>query len=398
MFAARAGFFNNTASGPVVNFPLGSIVPYYGTNVPALADWSLYTNGSSGSTVTTTPLTYISATTNPTKLQTFSSLAYSGNPDGARLASVNPSVGGITTGAHTGTSSFTSGAWKLGSSNLNNVSNLTAGGHYHTGGGTYDVSLYFPVNPSKATVRLLRANKATPTIPAGTIAFRNPATGTYGTRLYANNKATYLINGTTGGSMSNPEGTYTASRNTGSAGTHQHNGNNYLFYASTPNTYPTALSAGSHSHLMTASMYQDLMRDTLVLSAWQSLAERVPATDVIVMYNGLISDLTGTGWYLCNGTNGTLNINEVFVGLSQDNSWGLSWGTLSPSNARFNSITMDNGTSATHGHNTGTTGGAGVGAYHPSQSWAHTHPVTTTSGLLDYIGRKYYLYFIQYKG
>lgn len=367
MFAARQGFNYLQESGPSITFPANSIVPYYGTNLPSSNDWYLYGYATDF---------YIAGTTNPSLIQTTT---------GRRNASVNATTTS-TTGAHTGSYPFISGSWKRGASNLNDISNFSAGAHAHTGG-----TMNFTVTPSQANVRLLISNKATPTIPAGTLGFRNPSTGTYGDRIYPNGSASYIVNGNSGGTMSNPSGNYNASRTTSSSSTHRHNSNNYLFLASGSLTNPTALNAGSHYHLLTASMSQTLMSNTMVLSAWTSAIARAPATDVIVMYNGLISNLTGTGWYLCDGTNGTLNINDYYVGV------GSGWGDVYSSDAYMNSLTIDSGDYATHGHDTGSLGGSGVYAYHPTESWYHYHTLGYDT-FLDFIGAKFYLHFIQYKG
>lgn len=370
MFAARQGFNYTQDTGPVINFPANSIVPYYGTTIPALADWTLMTAGTNF---------YIAGTTDPLKL---------GTTTASRSASVNIQTTS-SAGAHTGATNFISGAQNKTGSNLNTGTNLLAGSHAHSVSGRS-----ITVTPSKASVRLLEANKATPTIPAGALGFRNSVTGSYGTRLYSSGYASYLMNGTTGGSISNPSGTWTASTSTGSAGSHQHNGNTNLFYTASPNVYPTALAAGTHSHTLTLSMYQTIMSDTKVLSAWTSASARTAATDVIVMYRGALANLTGTGWFLCDGTNGTINMNDYFAGIA---GIGANWGQIYSSDARMNSVTIGDGSTASHGHQNGSLGGSGIYAYHTTETWQHYHTVTYDT-FLDFIGTKYYLYFIQYKG
>jgi len=359
--------FTSGASAPQITFPLGSIVPYYGTTIPTLADWTLYGTGAN---------LYIAGTTNAGLLQ--------GTAAG-RSASVFVNSTS-TAGAHTGDTYFISGAWKSGASNLNNTANGSVGGHSHSAGSLTFSSGSVP----KVNVRLIRANKATPTMPAGTLGFRDTLYGTYGTRFYPNEYTGYLVNGSTGGTQSGSS-TFTGQRSTSSAGTHQHNSNNFLFLTGSGN--PTALSAGSHSHQIQASMTQSIMSNTRILSAWTSATSRVPVTGSIVMYNGTLGDLTGTGWYLCDGTNGTLDMNDYFLGLDSGNNWG---GILS-SDASLSTPTVDSGDSAGHQHNTGSTGGSGVVGYHPYQAWTHYHTVTTTS-FLDFLGTKFYLHFIQYKG
>jgi len=359
--------FTSSSAAPGVTFPLGSIVPYYGTNIPTGTDWGLYGTGIG---------IYVAGTTNPSLLQ--SSAA-------GRNASVfiNSTT---TTGAHTGSNYFYSGAWKSGASNLNNTANNNAGSHSHSAGSLTFTSGSVP----KANVRLIRANKATTTMPAGTLGFRNSSYGTYGTRFYPDEYTAYLVNGNTGGSMS-ASSTFTGQRSTSSAGTHQHNANNFLFL--TGSGYPTALSAGSHSHQIQASMTQSVMTNTRVLSAWTSATARIPDTEVIVMYNGILEDLTGTGWYLCDGTNGTLDMNDYYVGLDSGNNWG----NILSSDASMGSVTVDTGDYAGHEHNTGSRGGNGVVSYHSYESWTHYHTAGYTS-FLDFLGTKFYLHFIQYKG
>lgn len=374
MFAARAGFNYAEDTGPVSNikFPQSSIVPYYGTNVPVLADWTTYTNASGK---------YIAGTTNPTLL---------GTSTASRTASVSmSSIVSSSAGAHTGSVPYVSGAATTTGGTLSDSANLSAGAHAHAG----PTVSFSNLVPDRTNIQLLISNKATTTIPANTLAFRNSVTGSYGTQLSTPGTAAYLLAGSTGGSISSGPGTATWSGSTTSNGPHRHNSSFNRLYKSTGSTsnYWGTAGEGSHSHSVSVSVYQTLMSNTMVLQAWTSLSARAPDTDVIVMYVGSLASLTGTGWFLCDGTNGTLNINDYFVAA------GSSWGATYSSDAYIQSTTLD-AVDVTHTHISTYNGGSpGITIYHAMQSWYHTHTITPGT-LSDFIGSKFYVYFIQYKG
>lgn len=370
MFAARAGFFANQDTGPKIIFPASSIVPFYGSSIPTLADWTVYSSANGK---------YIAGTTNPTLL---------GTTTASRTASVN--VGGVSSsaGGHTGSVPYVSGAATTTGGTLSDSVNATAGAHAHVG-----TSISFSdLKPDSTNVRMLIANKDTPTIPAGTLAFRRSQTGTYGTPLQPPGTAAYLLPGLVGGSISTGPGTSTWYGTTSSAGSHRHNNFNKKYRSTgTTSNYWGTTGDGVHTHTITASMYQSLMSNTMVLEAWTSLAERVPATDVVVMYVGNPSVLTGTGWYLCNGLNGTLNINDYYVAA------GWNWGNTYSSDAYVSSVSLDS-SDAMHSHISNYNGGSpGITIWHDTQSWYHGHTISSSS-YLDFVGSKFYLYFIQYKG
>jgi hypothetical protein len=372
MFAARGGFFYQQDTGPVSNikFPASSIVPYYSNSAIPAGDWIAYTSANGR---------YIAGTTNPTLVGTVTS---------GRTASVN--LSGVTTsaGSHNGSVPYTSGVKNTGGS-FADGSNLSAGSHAHVG----PTISFSDLKPDGANVRLLIATKDTTTIPAGTLAFRNGLTGSYGTALDTPGTAAYLLAGTSGGSISSGPGTATGYGSTSSNGPHRHSNTfNRQYFVTGPKTqYWMTNGEGSHSHSVTASMYQTLMSNTMVLKAWTSLIARAPATDVIVMYAGGPSSLTGTGWYLCDGTNNTLNINDYYVAA------GGSWGSTYSSDAYVASSSID-AVDATHSHIANYNGaGFGITIWHDMQSWYHTHTLSASS-FVDFVGSKFYLYFIQYKG
>jgi hypothetical protein len=374
MFAARGGFFYQQDTGPVSNiiFPASSIVPYYSSaNLPA-GDWIVYTAANNK---------YIAGTTNPALL---------GSTTGDVMARVTGNTGVTGSGgSHNGYASYISGASNTNGGSLSDSTNRSDGVHAHAGGNIAFGNLV----PDRANVTLLIANRNTPTIPAGTMAFRNPSTGSYGDQMYVATSYIYPNTNYSPGYITAGPGTATWYGSTSTNGSHRHNNLTKLYKSTgTMNNYWGTNGEGAHSHSITASMYQTLMDNTLVMKAWTSLVARAPATDVVVMYVGSLSALTGTGWYLCDGTNGTLNMNNYYAAA------GSGWGNTYNNDAYLSSYTIDS-YDAGHSHISNYNGGSpGITIYHDYQSWSHTHSWGSSPSITPFQGGKFYLYFIQYKG
>ena len=350
---------------PII-FPKDSIIPYYNVNISVIpSGWTLYTVGNGR---------YITGTTSSSLVGTTTS-ATSGQLDAVLSSS----------GAHTGSIAYTSAASASTGSNINNGTNGSAGAHTHSG------SIICSVQPQKVSVALIRANNDVETLPANTIAFRRALTGNYGTRFLPNSSSStaYFMPESVSGVITNASSGSTVSGSVSSFGSHRHHSNTNQYFINGRQTNRPLMDSGLHSHSISGALSQTIMSNTMILDAWFSATTRIAQTDVVVMYVGNPANLPA-GWFLCNGSNGTVNMNSYYLGIGTDN-----WGTIKVSDAVATSITV--GSIGQHSHiSSAPAAGAGITGWHGSQSWDHTHTVTRT--VTPFMGAKFFLYFIQYKG
>lgn len=364
-------FYNKPPGGPPpvpITFPVDTIVPYYGSSNPGVTGWTVYTAADR----------VIMGTTS-------SSLV------GTTVARTSANWSGLfgTTGAHTTTNITTSSSSTTGSTWPGITG--SSGDHSHGTSTTNFTSL----SAKKANVILLRSTQENTTLPANTIAFRNATVGSYGTRFNPSTTgaSTVYFNGTSaGGTITEATTSQTQSVGSTSGGAHTHvSTSNRLVISGS--TIPTLGSNGAHSHSVSVTLTQSIMNNTKILHAWQSAVARAPETDVVVMYIGNPATLPA-GWYLCDGNNGTINMNGFFAAYST--STGTTWGTIQSSNLSVGSLSQG-AFSTSHSHTTTPNAGAGILLMHGSYAWSHTHTVSTSSST-SYIESRLYLYFIQYKG
>lgn len=348
-----------------IMFPKDSIVPYYSTTGLVSSDWDTYSLGNGK---------YIAGTTNSASVGTNVS---------ATNAQIAVSLG--STGAHTGSVAYTSSASATSGSTLNNGTNNSAGAHSHYG------TIPFTIQPQRANVVLIKANKEVARLPANTIAFRRSLTGSYGTPFYPNSSSSvaYVMPGTSSGTLTSASSGGIVYSAVGTGGTHRHHSNTNQYYITGKLTNYWGIDSGSHYHDISGSMTQTIMNTTIILDAWISATTRIPQTDVVVMYSGNIANLP-SGWFLCDGNNGTINMNGYYLGIGSD-----SWGTIKAADATMSATTV--GSAGSHSHVSNyNPAGAGITLWHGSQAWSHTHTMSRT--MTPFVGAKFLLYFIQYKG
>lgn len=367
-----AGFYTRAKGvAPVAPgvFPADTIVPYYGSSNPGYSGWTVY-SAADRCVMGTTTASQVGTTV---------------------TARTHASWSGLfgTTGAHSTTNTTTSSSSSTGST-WPGVTG-SAGDHAHSTATT----TFSGLSAKKANVILLRATAQTSTLPAGVLAFRNALTGSYGTRFNPSTTgaSTVYFNGVSaGGTVTEATTSQTQSVGSTSNGGHTHvtTSNRLVISGSTISTLGTA---GAHSHSVSVTLTQSIMNSTKILHAWESAVARAPAKDVVVMYVGNIANLPAN-WYLCDGNNGTINMNGYFAAYSTNT--GITWGTIQSSNLSVGTLSQA-AFSTSHSHLTSPLAGAGVVLQHGSYAWSHTHTVTTSS-TTAYIEPRLFLYFIQYKG
>jgi hypothetical protein len=357
----------------LVYFPTNSVIPYYGASITD-PDWDYYS----------APVgCHILGTTNSSLVETTLT----------KQTPVSVVTAG-TTGAHNSFTTFQSGTNFSVTGSFSNSSNNSAGAHGHNG---------FMSHPNIAlqtsSFRFLRANKNARRLPSDTVAFRNSVIGSYGERfkpLTTGNNTNYLVGAISGGTTTQGQSSESVSVTSSSAGSHQHHINDRA-RVTTAFTRPYAIASGTHTHFMSATLFQSIVNNTAILHAWQSASARVPESDVVVMYTGNPAALPNF-WKLCDGNNGTINMNGFYAAFDPTND-SVTWYTIRNNNAAITASTINDAPNdAAHTHSDGLPqGGNGVQAQHTNQSWPHTHG-KTASVSSSLIPVSIYLYFIQFKG
>ena len=153
--------------------------------------------------------------------------------------------------------------------------------------------------------------------------------------------------------------------------------------------------AGDHTHSMSFSVTQSAINSQLY-ALWKANQDSIPTNGIVVMYVGNLNTLPRP-WYLCNGLNGTVNINGAVIGYTAS-----GWKTTTTSNFSVSTPTVTTAT-VMHAHNLSLRGTStnviGPTAYHKSVSWSHTHTGSATvSGANGWIPPLIKVAFIQYKG
>lgn len=171
------------------------------------------------------------------------------------------------------------------------------------------------------------------------------------------------------------------------AHTHSQSGLRTSYNRSAGGNYPRSLNAGSHNHPYTMTLEDESLKRAY-LTAWTDTNAFYGASGIIAMWEQATAP---SGWYLCNGENGTLDLRDYFIILSSTGNAGNSYDQL---NRVQTSGTITN-VDWSHSHK-----GADVGspafsesAYHDTENHNHGHTVTTV--WTDHTPIYYALTFIQ---
>ena len=385
------GYMAGNSSSPTPTsfiIPQDALIAYYGSN-PELTDWTIYAPGTGY---------YIRATTTQGAIGTVTAGTVGGMNDIQMLTGNGP-IGSLV---HIGVSEVdwlqqnitTFGSYR------NEYS--SAGTHVHT------ISLNSPVDssglyPPTANVTLLRANKNTSVLPTNSLIFSQympndnaiPMTG------MAYLKGVLSGAGTVDAGISSKSVVATLS----TSGQHTHLTPASQIHPTSLQTSGTSITisstnnpaAGGHTHPTTLVFSQSGITSRL-LKLWKIAINSVPTRDIILMYAGDLS-LLPQDWYVCDGTNGTVNINSLIVGYNdQTGTWNI---TTSPiTNATTSTST--NSDSHTHllptvtGRYLATTVAGASSDYHGVFQWTHSH--TIFSNVTPYTPASINVAFIQYKG
>jgi hypothetical protein len=277
------------------------------------------------------------------------------------------------------------------------ASYLSAGSHTHGNGGTF--SYTGQITPDTIAVNFLRSTEITYELPVDSVVFRGAVPTKASATAIATSGRRYITGSDTvaAGTLTSGNRTQFAAWTTTTAGSHYHSptNNRALGLSGQGFNYDTAF-AGTHFHSISLTVTQSIFGTTTLLNAWQILSTLVPESDMIIMYLGSLSSLKAP-WYVCDGTKGTINLQNRYVAMSDtathgselslDTTYGpRSWGT-SNSNANHAHV-------GSYLNFKGTTPSS---ASHQSQFWNHDHSYSLQNNGGSSPPRVA-LHFIQYKG
>ena len=270
----------------------------------------------------------------------------------------------------------------------------TAGSHVHTVANLNLSTIGIPTPASFSTYILIECTSVTKRLPPNSIVFSQNAPGSLFSVLTAENQP---IRGGVSNNNTGTGTTITNIRTTATSGTHSHIDTNFPFnpatVVSTNFPYVTSLT---HNHNITLNIVANSIL-TKLLSAWGNSFESYLGLDTILMYTGSLSSLP-TGWYVCDGTNGTINMVDFFVGFGSQAAWNSTTGANNDIGAL--------GTTTTNVWNHSHLGSGIIGATpatlasvpHGTNTASHSHTVTPSLSSVNYDPGTIRIAFIQYKG
>ena len=166
----------------------------------------------------------------------------------------------------------------------------------------------------------------------------------------------------------------------------------------TPTTttpWPPANSGMYHTHSLSGGNISCTSLTGKIVKLWQIAQYSIPETATVIMYSGAIADLP-TYWKICDGNNGTINMNGYFLGYS--NSAATAHDTTTTNTITSTAITMSTNLWF-HTHTSGVytaTGGYTWPVAHAAENQPHTHPVSNSGVTASYTPPNVKLCFIQF--
>lgn len=270
----------------------------------------------------------------------------------------------------------------------------TAGSHVHTITGLNLSTIGVPSPAAYSTYIIIECVSTTKRLPPNSIVFSQNAPGSLFSLLSVENQP---IRGGVSNNTTGTGTTITNIRTTAVSGTHSHIDTNFPYDPATviATNYPYVTSL-THNHNITLNIVANSIL-TKLLSAWGNSFESYLGLNSIIMYKGSLASLP-SGWYVCDGTNGTINMVDFFVGFGSQAAWNTSTGT----NNDITATGTTNTNNWSHSHQgsgiIGATPATLASVPHGTNSVSHSHTVTPSLSSVNYDPGTIRIAFIQYKG
>lgn len=361
--------------GPPPVIPVGAIV-FYNSTFTGLTGWTRFSVADGKFLKGTATQGDIEVTTSPSLTGT---LNVSINSAGAHF----PTQSSFGPAYNPSGTAFPGGWFNLG----------TAGSHTHTVAGLNLSTITVPDVANHQTYIMIQCTTETTRLPQNCIVFSQNQPSSLFNQITPNNLSIKggLFNGTT---TSTP---ITNTRTTAVSGTHSHIDTNYAYDPATVTStnYPYVTTT-THGHNITLTIAAASIL-TKLLSAWGSTAETYLNENSILMYSGSLTSLP-TGWFVCDGNNGTINMVDYFVGVGSQLAYNTTTG--SANNITATGTTTNNTWNHSHKGNgvPGATPATLASVPHATASASHSHTVTPSFSGVNYDPGTIKLAFIQYKG
>jgi len=275
----------------VYTIPADTVIFYNGTYSAPVDGWDLYSDAASQFIVGTASQAEVATTTAASGSSTATATSLS------------------TAGAHTGASVSVAGGYVSLSS-----AQRSAGEHTHaiTAGGTTSTEM----KPISTTITMLRTTTEQRFFPANTIHI-NGTNLVGGTQKLAATSNRYISGGSSVVDNAAVNHTITLTAATYSSNSHFHGNPPYTDYGSTQTSilqtsYTASASPSTHTHVVSATASISALKGKL-LKLWIAASRQLPKSATVVMYCGNLS-LLPTYWKVCDGTNGTIDMQGYFVG------------------------------------------------------------------------------------
>ena len=275
----------------VYTIPADSVIFYNGTYSAPVDGWDLYSNAASQFIVGTASQAEVATTTAASGSSTATATSLS------------------TAGAHNGASVSVAGGYVSLSS-----AQRSAGEHTHaiTAGGTTSTEM----KPISTTITMLRTTTEQRFFPANTIHI-NETNLVGGTQKLAATSNRYISGGSSVVDNAAVNHTITLTAATYSSNSHFHGNPPYTDYSGTQpfslqTSYTSSASPSNHTHVVSATASISALKGKL-LKLWIAASRQLPKSATVVMYCGNLS-LLPTYWKVCDGTNGTIDMQGYFIG------------------------------------------------------------------------------------
>ena len=281
------------------------------------------------------------------------------------------------------------GPYAVGGGSYYNPSSPYGDGGAHTHGGKFSNtsgSSSASSRPIHTKFVFLKTPTDTQLFPPGTVHISETSLYTGATQeIAAGNSDRYVVGGYSSKTNSNAIPHSFVFTTTGPPGDHSHStsqadtGGTSLYGSlrTIGNYYYSESGTGiSHSHTLTKSATINKLKGRL-LKLWLTAASVIPQNNTIIMYDGSLSALPSY-WKVCDGTNGTIDMRDYFLGYA--NTSVTAHGTITSSNTQYtlsNALVTTN-TDWYHSHYLGstTTYNNIILTAHGLQSVPHTHAVS----------------------
>jgi hypothetical protein len=356
----------------VYAIPADTVIFYNGTYSAAVDGWDIYTDAANK---------FIVGTATQAEIATTAAASGSSTATATSLS---------TAGSHYGPDILVAGGYGASPTS----SRRSSGEHTHsiTANGTASTEL----KPVGTTITMLRTATEQRFFPANTIHI-NGTNLVSGTQKLAATSNRYIAGGSAVADTAATSHTMTLTAALYSSGSHSHSLSPYNEYTSTQTSSlqsnGTSYPPSSHTHVVTATATINALKGKL-LKLWIAASRQLPKSATVVMYCGNLS-LLPPYWKVCNGANGTIDMQGYFLGYATSSA--TAHGTVT---SETNTYTTTGPTAASdnyaHAHYSG-----GSSYYtqmyvnHSSGTFSHTHAVAGGSVTSDAVPANIKLAFIQ---